>query len=63
MSWAFITTLNRDPQQSYIGVLQSTRGLLKDKYEQIPQLSVRLFILMEAQSLMLFCRSAATNMT
>lgn len=63
MSWAFITTMNRDPQQSYIGVLQSTRGLLMDKYEQIPQLSVRPFILMEAQSLMLFCHSAATNMT
>ena len=43
MSWAFITTMNSDPRQSYLSVLQSTRGLLKDKYQQIPQLSVSSF--------------------
>jgi hypothetical protein len=40
MSWAFITTMRSSPQQSYINILQSTRQMLKQKYEQIPQLSV-----------------------
>ncbi|KAL8280587.1 hypothetical protein RQP46_006910 [Phenoliferia psychrophenolica] len=40
MSYAFITTMNQNAQQSYLQVLQSTRGLLQDKYSQIPQLSV-----------------------
>lgn len=40
MSWAFIQTMARSPQQSYVQVLQSTRGLLLEKYSQVPQLSV-----------------------
>lgn len=40
MSWAFIKSLGENPNQSYIGVLQSTRGLLMGKYQQVPQLSV-----------------------
>ncbi|TKA80510.1 hypothetical protein B0A49_00332 [Cryomyces minteri] len=40
MSWAFIRTMRENPQQSYINVLQNTRQVLRQKYEQIPQLSV-----------------------
>ncbi|KAF7713870.1 Metacaspase [Penicillium ucsense] len=40
MSWAFIRTMKHNPRQTYIEVLQSTRGMLKEKYSQIPQLSV-----------------------
>lgn len=40
MSWAFLTSLNRNPQQNYVQMLQSTRELLINKYSQIPQLSV-----------------------
>lgn len=42
MSWAFISTMSQNPQQSYVQVLQSTRGMLLQKYSQVPQLSVRL---------------------
>jgi len=40
MSWAFLTTMKQQAQQSYLQVLQNTRGLLKNKYQQVPQLSV-----------------------
>jgi len=41
MSWAFLETMkNSDGNQTYIEILQNTRGMLKRKYEQIPQLSV-----------------------
>jgi hypothetical protein len=40
MSYAFISTMQANPRQSYIQVLQSTRGVLKHKYKQLPQLSV-----------------------
>ena len=40
MSWAFIKTMRENPRQSYINVLQNTRGALQQKYQQIPQLSV-----------------------
>jgi hypothetical protein len=40
MSYAFISTMRANPGQSYVQVLQSTRGILKDGYKQLPQLSV-----------------------
>jgi len=40
MSWAFLTTMKQQSQQSYVQVLQNTRALLKDRYQQVPQLSV-----------------------
>ena len=41
MSYAFLETMKKHgPEQSYIGVLQNTRQVLKGKYTQIPQLSV-----------------------
>ncbi|MCJ1305671.1 hypothetical protein MMC08_008487 [Hypocenomyce scalaris] len=40
MSWAFIGTMRANPRQSYINVLQNTRGVLRQRYAQIPQLSV-----------------------
>ncbi|KAI9879208.1 MAG: hypothetical protein M1830_009209 [Pleopsidium flavum] len=42
MSWAFLQAMQYNPNQSYIEVLQNTRQLLKDKYQQVPQLSVGL---------------------
>ncbi|KZV90872.1 peptidase C14 [Exidia glandulosa HHB12029] len=39
MSWAFIESLSRQPQQSYQQLLQSIRDLLASKYSQKPQLS------------------------
>ncbi|KAG9025716.1 Ca(2+)-dependent cysteine protease [Tulasnella sp. JGI-2019a] len=39
MSWAFMESLNRNPQQSYQQLLVSIRALLRDKYSQRPQLS------------------------
>lgn len=41
MSWAFITALSQNPNQSYADLLNQTRGLLVGKYQQVPQLSVR----------------------
>jgi len=40
MSWAFLETMRTYGNQTYIQVLQNTRGLLKQRYTQIPQLSV-----------------------
>jgi len=41
MSWAFLESMKQHHgQQSYIQVLQNTRALLKQRYNQIPQLSV-----------------------
>ena len=43
MSWAFLQAMRYGDGgmgQSYVQVLQNTRGLLKNKYQQIPQLSV-----------------------
>jgi hypothetical protein len=40
MSWAFLEAMARnDGRQSYVDILRNTRGMLKDKYEQVPQLS------------------------
>ncbi|KAL1874210.1 hypothetical protein VTK73DRAFT_537 [Phialemonium thermophilum] len=39
MSWAFIEALKRNPQQSYIELLNSIRDVLETKYTQKPQLS------------------------
>ncbi|KAK2767150.1 Ca(2+)-dependent cysteine protease [Onygenales sp. PD_12] len=39
MSWAFITALKKNPQQSYVQLLRSIRDELSTKYTQKPQLS------------------------
>ena len=39
MSWAFITSLKKNPQQSYVELLNSIREELATKYSQKPQLS------------------------
>jgi hypothetical protein len=39
MSWAFIRSLNKQPQQSYLQLLNSIRSELEKKYTQKPQLS------------------------
>lgn len=39
MSWAFISALKKNPQQSYVGLLNSIREELESKYTQKPQLS------------------------
>ncbi|KAJ5650243.1 uncharacterized protein N7484_003966 [Penicillium longicatenatum] len=39
MSWAFIAALRKNPQQSYVQLLNSIRDELADKYTQKPQLS------------------------
>lgn len=39
MSYAFISALNQQPQQSYQQLLVSIRGILRAKYSQKPQLS------------------------
>jgi hypothetical protein len=43
MSWAFLKTMAEQGEGgnlSYLEVLQNTRGALKGKYDQIPQLSL-----------------------
>jgi len=39
MSWAFISALKKNPQQSYVQLLNSIREELSAKYTQKPQLS------------------------
>ncbi|KAI9707550.1 MAG: Ca(2+)-dependent cysteine protease [Candelina mexicana] len=39
MSWAFVTALKKNPQQSYVQLLNSIRDELASKYTQKPQLS------------------------
>ncbi|KAG9243439.1 caspase domain-containing protein [Calycina marina] len=39
MSWAFITAMKKNPQQSYVQLLNSIRDELSTKYTQKPQLS------------------------
>jgi hypothetical protein len=39
MSWAFINALKKNPQQSYVQLLNSIRDELASKYSQKPQLS------------------------
>jgi hypothetical protein len=39
MSWAFISALKQNPQQSYVQLLNSVRDVLETKYTQKPQLS------------------------
>ncbi|KAF1737093.1 Metacaspase-1B [Beauveria bassiana] len=39
MSWAFITSLKKNPQQSYVQLLNSLRDELSTRYTQKPQLS------------------------
>jgi hypothetical protein len=39
MSWAFINAMRKNPQQSYVQLLNSIRDELATKYTQKPQLS------------------------
>lgn len=39
MSWAFITALKKNPQQSYVQLLNTIRDELQTRYTQKPQLS------------------------
>ena len=39
MSWAFISALRKNPQQSYVQLLNSIRDELETRYTQRPQLS------------------------
>lgn len=39
MSWAFVAALKKNPQQSYVQLLNSIREELETKYTQKPQLS------------------------
>jgi hypothetical protein len=39
MSWAFINAMKKNPQQSYVQLLNSIRDELAAKYTQKPQLS------------------------
>jgi metacaspase-1 len=39
MSWAFIAAMKKNPQQSYVQLLNSIRDELATKYTQRPQLS------------------------
>jgi hypothetical protein len=39
MSWAFVTSLKKNPHQSYVQLLNSIRDELAAKYSQKPQLS------------------------
>lgn len=39
MSWAFITVMTQNREQSYLTLLQNVRSLLSQKYSQKPQLS------------------------
>lgn len=39
MSYAFMAALKRNPQQSYVQLLNSIRDELEGKYDQKPQLS------------------------
>lgn len=39
MSWAFITAMKKNPNQSYVQLLNSIRDVLATKYSQKPQLS------------------------
>jgi hypothetical protein len=39
MSWAFISAMKQNPQQSYVELLNSIRDVLSTKYTQKPQLS------------------------
>jgi hypothetical protein len=39
MSWAFVTAMKKNPQQSYVQLLNSIRDELATKYSQKPQLS------------------------
>ena len=39
MSWAFVTALKKNPQQSYVSLLNNIREELASRYSQKPQLS------------------------
>lgn len=39
MSYAFVSALKKNPQQSYVQLLNSIRDELEGKYDQKPQLS------------------------
>lgn len=39
MSYAFISAIKQNPQQSYVELLNSIRDILEAKYSQKPQLS------------------------
>ena len=39
MSYAFLTVMNQNPNQSYLSLLQNMRQILQSKYSQKPQLT------------------------
>ncbi|KEZ46737.1 hypothetical protein SAPIO_CDS0013 [Scedosporium apiospermum] len=39
MSWAFISSMKKNPEQSYVQLLNNIRDLLEENYSQLPQLS------------------------
>jgi metacaspase-1 len=39
MSYAFISAIKANPEQSYVELLNSVRDILEEKYSQKPQLS------------------------
>ncbi|KAI3404294.2 casA [Candida oxycetoniae] len=39
MSYAFLTVMNQNPNQSYLSLLQNMRAILQSKYSQKPQLT------------------------
>ncbi|KAI9329034.1 peptidase C14, caspase domain-containing protein [Zopfochytrium polystomum] len=41
MSWAFIKTVNENPDCTFLDALKNVRALLRDEYTQIPQVSGR----------------------
>ena len=64
MSWAFITALKKQPQQSYVQLLNSIRDELATKYTQKPQLSCShpLGMILPSSSFSLANDSADTNL-
>ncbi|KAI9804137.1 MAG: hypothetical protein M1825_001539 [Sarcosagium campestre] len=53
MSWAFITALKKNPQQSYVQLLNSIRDELASRYTQKPQLSCSHPLSMESTILLM----------
>jgi hypothetical protein len=60
MSWAFINALKKNPEQSYVQLLNSIRDELATKYSQKPQLSCSHPLSKSLLLLLLFCFGALT---
>lgn len=56
MSWAFITALKKNPQQSYVQLLNSIRDELEGNYSQKPQLSCSHPLSIYFQNILIFTR-------